>query len=265
MSESSNAGRWLADQRPIRTVKCQHCGNTHELVEVQGDVAERDLREALAFIRANAELHTAVELSDEYELHVDPDSVIEEISVSSVDAARRLNILLSGLEVDARQMRANIDRTRGFAMSQRVALALAHHIPRGDAEKLTKDIIAQAGERCVGQRKVGVAAFSYVVQAAAAMKYVIACSADQHVTTAALAKQRVITIASVERVDVGSRKDIIVTGPGLDDIIAGPRLDEIIATAGDHRVVPASADHGDVSGQDARVNLVSSSSRRDTD
>lgn len=26
MSESSNAGRWLADQRPIRTVKCQHCG-----------------------------------------------------------------------------------------------------------------------------------------------------------------------------------------------------------------------------------------------
>ncbi len=74
--------------------------------------------------------------------HLTP--VIEEISVSSIDAVRRLNNLLSGLEVDTQQMRANIDRARGFALSQRVALALADHMPRGDAEKLTKDIIAQA-------------------------------------------------------------------------------------------------------------------------
>ncbi len=32
-------------------LKCQHCGNTHELIEIDGDVEERDLREALTLIR----------------------------------------------------------------------------------------------------------------------------------------------------------------------------------------------------------------------
>ncbi len=70
--------------------------------------------------------------------------VIEEISAESVGAARTLNALLSGLEVDAAQMLANIGRTRGFAMSQRVAFALSDHMPREEAEALVKRVIADA-------------------------------------------------------------------------------------------------------------------------
>lgn len=70
--------------------------------------------------------------------------VIEEISIASVDAVRRLNNLIAGLEVDAGQMRANIDRTRGFAMSQRIAFALSDHMPRAEAEALTKSVVANA-------------------------------------------------------------------------------------------------------------------------
>lgn len=70
--------------------------------------------------------------------------VIEEISIESARALRNLNSLLDGLQVDAEQMRANIDSTRGFAMSQRVAFALAEHMPRADAEALVKQVIAEA-------------------------------------------------------------------------------------------------------------------------
>lgn len=70
--------------------------------------------------------------------------VIEDIAVQSVSAARSLATLLEGLEVDTTAMRANIDRTRGFAMSQRVAFALAETMPRVEAEALVKQVIAEA-------------------------------------------------------------------------------------------------------------------------
>ncbi|MBV7260292.1 lyase family protein [Erythrobacter crassostreae] len=72
--------------------------------------------------------------------------IVEEISITSVDAVRRLNALIAGLEVDTAKMRANIDRTRGFAMSQRIAFALSNHMPRADAEALTKSVITKALE-----------------------------------------------------------------------------------------------------------------------
>ncbi len=49
-------------------LKCQHCGNTHELVEVKGDVRERDLREALKLVRDGKVSHTANFLTDEKEV-----------------------------------------------------------------------------------------------------------------------------------------------------------------------------------------------------
>lgn len=70
--------------------------------------------------------------------------VIEQISVDSARAASRLVTLLSDLEVDAERMRSNIDLTNGFAMSQRVAFALAEHMPRTEAEALVKQVIGQA-------------------------------------------------------------------------------------------------------------------------
>lgn len=49
-------------------LKCQHCGNTHELVEVKGEVRERDLREALRLVRAGKVEHTANFLDGEKEV-----------------------------------------------------------------------------------------------------------------------------------------------------------------------------------------------------
>ncbi len=70
--------------------------------------------------------------------------VIEEIAVDSVAAARTLNTLLAELEVDEARMMANINLTRGFALSQRVAFALADHMPREEAEALVKKVIKAA-------------------------------------------------------------------------------------------------------------------------
>lgn len=67
--------------------------------------------------------------------------IVEDISVQSANAARSLVRLLGSLEVDTAKMRANIDRTSGYAMSQRVAFALADHMPRTEAEALVKKII----------------------------------------------------------------------------------------------------------------------------
>lgn len=53
---------------PTQMLKCQHCGNTHELVDVDGEVQERDLRKALALVRAGRVAHTANFLTDEKEI-----------------------------------------------------------------------------------------------------------------------------------------------------------------------------------------------------
>lgn len=69
---------------------------------------------------------------------------LEEISVDSIRALRTMSQLLDGLEVDAERMADNIQLTRGFALSQRVAFALADHMPREEAEALVKKVIADA-------------------------------------------------------------------------------------------------------------------------
>ena len=53
---------------PTQLLKCGHCGNTHELVEVGGEVHERDLREALALVRAGTVTRTATFLDGEKEI-----------------------------------------------------------------------------------------------------------------------------------------------------------------------------------------------------
>lgn len=70
--------------------------------------------------------------------------VFEQISIDSVIALRTLNSLLGGLGIDGDRMRENIQRTRGFAMSQRVAFALATHMDRTAAEALVKQVIQSA-------------------------------------------------------------------------------------------------------------------------
>ena len=70
--------------------------------------------------------------------------IIEQLAVESVSSTRTLAILLERLEVDTVAMRSNMDRTSGFAMSQRVAFALAKTMPRVKAEALVKQVIAEA-------------------------------------------------------------------------------------------------------------------------
>ncbi len=72
--------------------------------------------------------------------------VIEEVAVESTSALRSLAGLLEDIEVDADAMRRNLDRTNGYAMSQRVAFALADHMDRTEAEALVKTIIHASAE-----------------------------------------------------------------------------------------------------------------------
>jgi adenylosuccinate lyase len=69
---------------------------------------------------------------------------IKNISVESMSAARSLTRLLAGLEIDPDAMRRNIDRTGGYAMSQRIAFALSGHMPRTEAEALVKAVILKS-------------------------------------------------------------------------------------------------------------------------
>ncbi|MXO89351.1 lyase family protein [Pontixanthobacter aquaemixtae] len=73
--------------------------------------------------------------------------IVEDISIQSVTTTRNLVRLLDELEVDSEAMRRNIDRTSGYAMSQRVAFALAEHMPRTEAEALVKKIIQSSAQQ----------------------------------------------------------------------------------------------------------------------
>ncbi|MEL6891828.1 MAG: hypothetical protein AAFP84_09540 [Actinomycetota bacterium] len=49
-------------------LKCQHCGNMHDLIEGEGFVSEKDLREALKMVRSGKVTHTSNFLDDEKEI-----------------------------------------------------------------------------------------------------------------------------------------------------------------------------------------------------
>jgi 3-carboxy-cis,cis-muconate cycloisomerase len=60
--------------------------------------------------------------------------------------------MLSGLEVDADRMRANLDLTRGMIVSEAVMMGLAPHLGRQRAHDLVYDIcrkVAASGEPLV--------------------------------------------------------------------------------------------------------------------
>jgi 3-carboxy-cis,cis-muconate cycloisomerase len=60
--------------------------------------------------------------------------------------------MLSGLEVDAERMRANLDLTRGMIVSEAVMMGLAPHLGRQRAHDLVYDIcrkVAASGEPLV--------------------------------------------------------------------------------------------------------------------
>lgn len=52
--------------------------------------------------------------------------------------------LIDGIEIDVARMRANLDLTGGLILSERIALALARHLPRLEARALVEEACQQA-------------------------------------------------------------------------------------------------------------------------
>lgn len=73
-----------------------------------------------------------------------PNRVLAEISIESAQAIDTATRLVAELQVNAGRMRANLDRTRGMIMAQRIAFALAPEIGKSTANDRLHEI-AKAG------------------------------------------------------------------------------------------------------------------------
>jgi 3-carboxy-cis,cis-muconate cycloisomerase len=77
---------------------------------------------------------------------------VPEIFLLSAGALAQTRVMLSGLEVDAKRMRANLDLTLGMVVSEAVMMGLGPHLGRQRAHDLVYDICrvsAQKGEPLV--------------------------------------------------------------------------------------------------------------------
>lgn len=81
-----------------------------------------------------------------------PNAVIEEISISAADMVSDTRVLLRRLDVHEDQMRANLERTGGMIMSQRIVLFLADSIGREAAEEHVRNAAYAADDRDGGFR-----------------------------------------------------------------------------------------------------------------
>ena len=75
-----------------------------------------------------------------------PNQVLEEITVASADMLSDAALLLRRLDVHEAQMRANLDRTDGMIMSQRIVLFLAGAVGREVAEEHVRAAAYAAAE-----------------------------------------------------------------------------------------------------------------------
>jgi 3-carboxy-cis,cis-muconate cycloisomerase len=77
---------------------------------------------------------------------------LPEIFLLTSGALAQTKLILPGLEVDAKRMRANLDLTRGMIVSEAVMMGLAPHLGRQRAHDLVYDIcrkVAASGEPLV--------------------------------------------------------------------------------------------------------------------
>jgi len=81
-----------------------------------------------------------------------PNAALEEISIKSADNLKTALELLEQLEVNRDAMRANLGRTKGFIMAQRVAFALSAELGKDRADKLVHDIIHRAMQKNIAFR-----------------------------------------------------------------------------------------------------------------
>jgi 3-carboxy-cis,cis-muconate cycloisomerase len=69
--------------------------------------------------------------------------VLPEIFVLSAAALAQTRFLVSGLQVDAKKMRANLDLTKGLIVSEAVMMGLGPHLGRQYAHDLVYDVCRQ--------------------------------------------------------------------------------------------------------------------------
>jgi 3-carboxy-cis,cis-muconate cycloisomerase len=77
---------------------------------------------------------------------------LPEIFLLTSGALAQTKLLVSGLEVDAERMRANLDLTKGMIVSEAVMMGLGPHLGRQRAHDLVYDIcrnVAETGEPLV--------------------------------------------------------------------------------------------------------------------
>ncbi|MBI1339579.1 hypothetical protein GC169_05115 [bacterium] len=75
-----------------------------------------------------------------------PNEVAEEITLASADMLDDASVLIRRLDVNPAQMRANLDRTGGMIMSQRIVLFLADSVGREVAEERVREAALSAHE-----------------------------------------------------------------------------------------------------------------------
>lgn len=75
-----------------------------------------------------------------------PITQVEELSMEIELQLRDASRLIDRLDVFPARMRANLDRSQGWILSQRVVFALSDHMPREEAEDLMRDLASDARE-----------------------------------------------------------------------------------------------------------------------
>lgn len=73
-----------------------------------------------------------------------PNAMLETVSTETELQLRDASRLIARLEIDPARMRANLDRTEGWILSQRLVFALSEHMPREQAELTLRDLAATA-------------------------------------------------------------------------------------------------------------------------
>ncbi len=82
-----------------------------------------------------------------------PNAQLEAVSVELEAQLRDASRLIARLEIDTARMRANLDRTQGWILSQRVVFALAPVMGREHAETRLRELAAEARESGAGLRE----------------------------------------------------------------------------------------------------------------
>lgn len=75
-----------------------------------------------------------------------PNAMLDTISIETEQQLRDASRLISRLQVQPDRMRANLDLSQGWILSQRVVFALSEHMHREEAETIMRDLAAQARE-----------------------------------------------------------------------------------------------------------------------